>query len=388
MSTLKDSISRAVDHLADELDALSRQIHAHPELAYQEVQACGWLSDFLARQGFKVEKGVGGVETAFRGTIDTGEGPTIAILCEYDALPGIGHACGHNVIATSGVGAGAALAAVRAQLPKGRIQVIGTPAEEGGGGKVKLIKSGVFREVDCAMMIHGFDRTLLHQDLLGIVRGTFEFNGRASHASADPWEGVNALDAVIQTYNAISMLRQQVRPDCRIHGIITNGGAAANIIPEYASAIFYVRAPRIDTMWALFKRVTAAAEGAAKATGCTLKITQHDSVYEPMKSSRVLLDLFAANMATVGLAEGAPIPDRKGSSDVGNVSQVLPTIQPMIGIAPEGMAIHTREFADAAVKPLARQGMVAAAKSMALTTFDLLADPARVKAAKEEFART
>ncbi len=256
MSTLKDSISQAVEHLADELDALSRQIHAHPELAYHEVQACGWLSDFLARQGFKVEKGVGGVETAFRGTIETGEGPTIAILCEYDALPGIGHACGHNVIATSGVGAGAALAAVRAQLPKGRIQVIGTPAEEGGGGKVKLIKSGVFREVDCAMMIHGFDRTLLHQDLLGIVRGTFEFNGRASHASADPWEGVNALDAVIQTYNAISMLRQQVRPNCRIHGIITNGGAAANIIPEYASAIFYVRAPRIDTMWELFKRVT------------------------------------------------------------------------------------------------------------------------------------
>jgi amidohydrolase len=234
MSTLKDSISQAVDRLADELDALSHQIHAHPELAYQEVQACGWLSDFLARQGFKVEKGVGGVESAFRGTIETGEGPTIAILCEYDALPGIGHACGHNVIATSGVGAGAALAAVRAQLPKGRIQVIGTPAEEGGGGKVKLIKGGVFREVDCAMMIHGFDRTLLHQDLLGIVRGTFEFTGRASHASADPWEGVNALDAVIQTYNAISMLRQQVRPDCRIHGIITNGGAAANIIPECA----------------------------------------------------------------------------------------------------------------------------------------------------------
>jgi amidohydrolase len=388
MSTLKDSISQAVDRLADELDALSHQIHAHPELGYQEVQACGWLSDFLDRQGFKVEKGVAGVETAFRGTIETGEGPTIAILCEYDALPGIGHACGHNVIATSGVGAGAALAAVRAQLPKGRIQVIGTPAEEGGGGKVKLIKGGVFRDVDCAMMIHGFDRTLLHQDLLGIVRGTFEFTGRASHASADPWEGVNALDAVIQAYNAISMMRQQVRPDCRIHGIITNGGAAANIIPEYASAIFYVRAPRIDTMWELFKRVIAAAEGAAKATGCTLKVTQHESVYEPMKSSRVMLDLFAANMKTAGLTEGAPIPDRLGSSDIGNVSQVIPAIQPMVAIAPTGMAIHTRDFAAAAVKPLARAGMVAAAKTMALTTLDLLAEPARVKAAKDEFAKS
>ena len=387
MSTLKDSIAQVVDRLADELEALSHRIHAHPELAYQEVQACGWLGDFLAGQGFKLEKGVGGVETAFRATIETGDGPTIAILCEYDALPGIGHACGHNVIATSGAGAGAALASVRAQLPKGRIQVIGTPAEEGGGGKVKLIKSGVFEDVDCAMMIHGFDRTLLHQDLLGIVRGTFEFTGKASHASADPWEGVNALDAVIAMYNAVSMLRQQVRPDCRIHGIITNGGAAANIIPEYASAIFYVRAPRIDTMWDLFKRVTAAAEGAAQATGCTLKVTQHDSVYEPMKSNRVMLDLFAANMKTAGLSEGAAIPDRLGSSDIGNVSQIIPAIQPMVAIAPTGMAIHTREFADAAVKPLARAGMVAAAKTMALTTLDLLADPSRVRAAKDEFAR-
>ncbi|HEU4440257.1 MAG TPA: M20 family metallopeptidase [Methylomirabilota bacterium] len=388
MGILKDSITQAVDRLADELEALSHRIHAHPELAYQEVKACAWLGDFLAGQGFEVEKGVGGVETAFRATIETGDGPTVAILCEYDALPGIGHACGHNVIATSGAGAGAALAAVRAQLPTGRVQVIGTPAEEGGGGKVKLIKSGVFKDVDCAMMIHGFDRTLLHQDLLGIVRGTFEFTGKASHASADPWEGVNALDAVIAMYNAVSMLRQQVRPDCRIHGIITNGGAAANIIPEYASAIFYVRAPRIDTMWDLFKRVTAAAEGAARATGCTVEVTQHDSVYEPMKSNRVMLDLFAANMKTVGLSEGSAIPDRLGSSDVGNVSQIIPAIQPMVAIAPTGMAIHTREFADAAVKPLARAGMVAAAKTMALTTLDLLADPSRVKAAQDEFART
>ena len=385
MSTVKDAISQAVDRLADELDTLSKKIHDNPELAYQEVKACAWLSEFLGKQGFKVEQGVGGVETAFRATIETGEGPTVAILCEYDALPGIGHACGHNVIATSGAGAGAALAAVKDQLPKGRVQVIGTPAEEGGGGKIKLIKAGVFKDVDAAMMIHGFDRTLLHQDLLGIARATLEFTGRASHASADPWEGVNALDACVQTYNAVSMLRQQMRPDCRIHGIITSGGAAANIIPEYASAIFYVRAPSIDAMWDLYRRVIACAEGAAKASGCEIQVTQHDSVYEPMKSSRVLLDLFKANMTSVGLKEGLPIPDRKGSSDVGNVSQVLPTIQPMIGIAPEGMAIHTRDFADAAVKPLARQGMLAAAKTMAMTTFDLLAEPERVMAAKKEF---
>ena len=386
MSALKDAVGQAVDRLANELEALSHQIHDNPELGYAEVKACGWLAEFLGQHGFKVEKGVGGVDTAFRATIETGAGPTIAILCEYDALPGIGHACGHNVIATSGAGAGAALAAVREKLPAGRIQVIGTPAEEGGGGKVKLIKAGVFKDVDAAMMIHGFDRTLLHQDLLGIVRVTFEYTGKASHASADPWEGLNALDACIQTFNAVSMLRQQMRPECRIHGIITNGGAAANIIPEHAAAMFYVRAPSIEAMWELHTRVVACAEGAAKAAGVSLKVTQHDNVYEPMRSNRVLLDLFASNMKTVGLTEGEPIPDRKGSSDIGNVSQIIPAIQPMIAIAPTGMAIHTREFADAAVKPMARAGMVAAAKTMAMTTLDLLAEPKRVEAAKAEFA--
>ena len=389
MSTAKDTVTQAVDGIADELEALSRRIHDHPELAYAEKRAAGWLTEFLAGKGFKVEPGVAGVDTAFRATIETGEGPTIAIMCEYDALPGIGHACGHNVIAASGAGAGAALALAKGVLPRGRIQVIGTPAEEGGGGKNRLIKGGIFKDVDCAMMIHGFDRTILHQHLLGIVRGTFEFQGKASHASADPWEGVNALDACIGTFNAVSMMRQQMRPDCRVHGIITNGGAAANIIPESAAAVFYVRAPRIDVMWDLYKRVVACAEGAAKAAGATVTVTQGaDNVYEPLKRNQTLLDLFAANMAAVGLAEGPPVLDRLGSSDVGNVSQVIPTIQPMIGIAPLGTAIHTREFADAAVKPLARAGLLAAAKTMALTTFDLLADPARVRAAKDEFARS
>ena len=388
MSTLKTDILRAVDGLGDELEALSRKIHDHPELGYQEVQACGWLTAFLEAKGFHVERGVGGVPTAFRATVSgAGDGPTVAIMCEYDALPSIGHACGHNIIATSGAGAGAALAAVRSRLPAGRIQVIGTPAEEGGGGKVKLLKAGTFEGVDCAMMIHGFDRTILHQDLLGIVRVDFEYAGKAAHAAADPWVGINALDACIQTFNAVSMLRQQVRPDCRIHGIISNGGAAANIIPEYAKATFYVRAPKIDTMWELYRRVVACAEGASRATGAKLTVTQNEMVYEPLKRNQTLLDLFAANMRDAGLVEGEPIPDRLGSSDVGNVSQALPTIQPMVAIAPTGMAIHTRDFVDAAVKPLAHAGMLAAAKTMAMTAYDLLADPGRVRAAKEEFAR-
>jgi amidohydrolase len=387
MSTVKDDICQTVDRLGDELEALSRQIHDHPELGYQEIRASGWLTEFLAAQGFAVEKGVAGVDTAFRATIENGSGPTIAILCEYDALPEVGHACGHNIIASAGAGAGAALAAVRAPLPHGRVPVIGTPAEEGGGGKVRLIRGGVFKDVDCVMMIHGFDRTILHQDLLGIVRVTFEFTGKASHASVDPWEGVNALDACIQMFNAVSMMRQQMRPDCRVHGIITNGGAAANIIPEHAAATFYVRAPRIDTMWELYKRVVACAEGAARASGASVKVTQHDNAYEPLKRNQTLLDLFAANMTTVGLSADEAIPDRLGSSDIGNVSQVLPAIQPLVAIAPSGTAIHTREFAEHAVKPLARAGMIAAAKTMAMTTLDLLTEPARVQAARDEFAR-
>jgi amidohydrolase len=357
MSAVKELIAQAVDRLANDLEALSRRIHDNPELAYQEVKAAGWLAEFLGARGFKVERGVGGVETAFRGTIETGDGPTVAIMCEYDALPAIGHACGHNVIAASGAGAGAALAAVRDRLPRGRLHVIGTPAEEGGGGKVKLIKAGVFAGVDAAMMVHGWDRWIPHQDLLGIVRVGFEFTGKAAHASADPWEGVNALDAVIQTFNNVSMLRQQVRPDARIHGIVTQGGAAPNIIPEAAAALFYVRAAQLDYMWELRTRVVACAEGAAQATGCRVKVIDYENAYEPMRRNATLLDLFRANMETLGLSESPEVKDRLGSSDVGNVSQVLPTIQPLVKIAPDGTPIHSRDFEAAAVSPLARERM-------------------------------
>ena len=386
MSTIKDALAQAVDRLGDELEALSNRIHANPELGYQEVKASAWLAEFLEANGFKVERGMAGVETAFRATLETGEGPTIAILCESDALPGIGHACGHNIIATSGVGAGAALAAVKDRLPKGRVQIIGTPAEEGGGGKIKLIQGGVFTGVDCAMMIHGMDRTVLHQDLLGIVRVNFDFTGKAAHAAADPWQGINALDAVIQTFNAISMLRQQVRPDVRIHGIITNGGTAPNIIPEAASAAFYVRAASLDYMWEVYRRVVASAEGAARATGTSLKVTQGEMVYEPMKRNQTLLDLFKTNLERLGVKDEAPIPDRLGSSDIGNVSQVIPAIQPYIQVAPTGTAIHSRAFLEASVSPLARQGLILAAKTIAMTAADLLASPELVQRAKADFA--
>jgi len=386
MNVLKDAIAKALDRLGDELEQLSHRIHDNPELGYHEVKAAGWLTEFLEQQGFKVERGVAGVETAFRATLETGEGPTIAILCEYDALPQIGHACGHNVIATAGVGAGAGLAAVRDRLPKGRVQVIGTPAEEGGGGKVKLITGGVFADVDAAMMVHGFDRWIGHSDLLGIVRVGFEFTGKAAHASADPWQGVNALDAAIQTYNNVAMLRQQVRPEARVHGIITHGGAAPNIIPEFAAATFYVRALNLDYMWELQKRVIRCAEGAAKAAGCELRVVEHrDTMYEPMKRNATLLDAFRANLTTFGVTESPEATDRLGSSDIGNVSRVIPAIQPMVKIAPDGTPIHSRAFEAAARSPLAREGMLVSAKTMAMTVCDLLADPSLVTRAQAEF---
>jgi amidohydrolase len=273
---------------------------------------------------------------------------------------------------------------VRDKLPKGRIHVVGTPAEEGGGGKVKLLQGGIFKDVDAAMMVHGFDQWVGHMDLLGIVRVGFEFTGKAAHASADPWEGVNALDAVIQTFNNVSMLRQQIRPDARIHGIVTNGGAAPNIIPEVAACTFYVRAAKLDYMWELYKRVVACAEGAAKATGCTMTVIDMEAPYEPLKRNDTLLGLFKANMTSVGAAE-SPAPDRLGSSDIGNVSQVIPAIQPMVQIAPHGTPIHSRAFEAAAVSALARQGMCQAAKTMAMTTYDLLADPGLVTKARAEF---
>jgi amidohydrolase len=388
MSTVKDLIDQAVDRLGDDLEKLSLRIHANPELCYQEVKAAAWLTEFLHAQGLKVERGVGGVETAFRASIETGAGPTIGVMCEYDALPQIGHACGHNAIATAGAGAGAALAAVRDKLPKGRVVVIGTPAEEGGGGKVKLIQAGVFRDVDAAMMCHGWDTWILHQDLLGIVRVGFEFSGKAAHAAADPWEGMNALDAVIQTYNSVSMLRQQVKPSSRIHGIVTNGGAAPNIIPEVASCLFYIRAAELDYLWQLHARVIACAEGAAKATGTTLTVTEYrDTVYEPLKRNDALLEAFGANLRAVGEMESPEVKDRLGSSDVGNVSQVIPCIQPLMKIAPEGTPIHSRDFEAAAATPLARRGTLTAAKVMARTTYDLLADPALLARAKQEFSK-
>jgi len=387
---VKAKVADAVDRLADDLERLSHQLHDHPELAFKEEKAHAWLSDFLAKHGATVERGVGGLPTAFRATIaGTAAGPTVAIMAEYDALPGIGHACGHNVIATAGVGAGAALAAALGTLPfAGRIQVIGTPAEEGGAGKVKLLDAGVFEGVDAAMMIHGRCGTQVWRPTLGIIKAKVEFFGQAAHASSWPWRGVNALNAVISLFNALDAMRQQIRTDARIHGVITKGGEQANIIPEYTSAEFYLRATNVTYCHELLRRFTAAAEGAGAATGCRAQVTADPTVHEPMRANPTLASVFKANLDYIDFPEDPEDGQAGyGSTDCGNVSQRLPTIHPYIRISPDGVPGHSREFAQWARSPLARTGMVAGAKALALTALDLLAAPETLARARNDFAR-
>src|SRR5467141_104760 len=353
-------------------------------------KAAGWRSAFLEKQGARVERGVGGLPTAFRATIaGAGPGPTIVIMVEYDALPNIGHACGHNVIATAGTGAGAAIAAALRTLPfPGRIQVIGTPAEEGGAGKVKLMDAGVFEGVDAAMMIHGRCGTQVWRPSLGIIKAKVEFFGQAAHASSWPWRGVNALNAVISLFNALDAMRQQIHTDARIHGVITKGRDQANIIPEYTSAEFYLRATTVAYCRELLRRFTAAADGAAAATGCRVQVTPDPTVHEPLKANPTMADAFKRNLEYIDFPED---PDDGqagyGSTDCGNVSQRLPTIHPYIRISPDGVPGHSREFAEWARSPLARAGMMAGAKALALTALDLLAAPEALARAKQDFTR-
>jgi amidohydrolase len=387
----KSRVAQAVDRLADDLERLSHQIHANPELCFKEEKAAAWLTEFLDKQGARVERGVGGLPTAFRATIPgQGPGPTVAIMAEYDALPNLGHACGHNVIATSGAGAGAAIAAALKTLPfNGRIQVIGTPAEEGGAGKVRLMEAGIFKDVDAAMMIHGRCGTQIWRPSLGIIKVTCEFFGKAAHASSWPWRGVNALNAMIQLFVSLDQMRQQVRPDARIHGIITKGGDQANIIPEHTAAEFYLRAPTKDYCRELLRRFEDCAEGAAIATGCTVTVSADPTIHDPLKPNFTMAALFEKNLERIDF----PVdPDDGqagyGSTDCGNVSQVLPTIHPYIRISPDGVPGHSREFAEWAKSPLARAGMIAAAKALAMTALDLVAQPAELARAREEFAKT
>lgn len=388
LQRLRDRALGAIDERRDALIELSLAIHDAPELAFQERQAAARLTQFLEGAGFQVTHGYCGIETAYRADAKgRSRGPRVAILAEYDALADLGHGCGHNLIAMIGTAAAVALREVIADLP-GDLAAIGTPAEEGGGGKVALLRAGGFDDVDAAMMIHPTTgRSLAGRHSLASNRVVVEYAGRAAHAASQPEQGINALDALIQLFNSVNAMRQQLRPDARIHGIIAKGGSAPNVIPDHTIGRFSVRALDRRYQQEVLRRFIACAEGAATATGATVKITVDENAgYENMVFSQPLAGRWAAHMRSLGMQVLDTRDDeRVGSTDMGNVMQAMPAIHPYIAISDETIPAHSTAFRDQARRPEALGRAITAAKALALTAIDVLAEPALLKAAQAEF---
>jgi amidohydrolase len=385
MTLSRERITADVDDLADVLGDVSSKIHASPELRFQEHKAAAWIADAVEAAGVTVERGVGGLPTAFRARVGT-KGPHVAILAEYDALPEIGHACGHNLIAAGALGAFLALARQASHIG-GTVDLVGTPAEEGGGGKIKLLEAGLFEGVDAAIMFHPFDRDLLAHPTLANAYVTFSFRGRPSHAALAPWEGASALTACLETFRLIDSQRVHFRDGVRVHGYVTHGGDAVNIIPERASAEFSVRATTIAELERVEKIVARCARGAALACDVDVDI-DHRRGYRDMKNNLVLARRFGEHLANLGRAPALHDPDvGTGSTDMGDISHAVPAIHPWIAICEKGeTTCHQRAFAACAGSERGRAGMLVAAKSMALLASDLLTDPELLRAAKHEFA--
>ena len=386
MDSKKTRLASEVDRLADELYAVSDYLYRNPEIGFQEFKACEFLSTYLEKHGFEVERGAGGVKTAFlaRPAGRPKIRPAVAFLAEYDALPGVGHGCGHNVIAASSLGAAVALS----RLPDlgGSVAVVGTPAEEGGGGKILLAEAGVFSEMDMAIMCHPSRLNRPGEEMLGRVKFKVEFFGKAAHASVSPDQGINALDAMVGAYNNISALRQAVRSEARIHGIITHGGDAPNVIPQYTSGMFYIRAATRSYRDELFKRVEKCMEGAAIAAGATYKIEVGQPTFDPLKPNRPLEEAATSNMKALGIAID-PDDGRRGSSDIGNLSYYLPAIHPSLAIVDPEVPGHSEAFREAAVGPRGREALLKAAKLLAMTGYDFLAQAALREKVKEAFGK-
>ena len=386
MEKEKESIVNYIDSIKPVLRDIAIDLHSHPEMPFQEHRSIEMLTSFLDRNGLSIEKGLADLPTSFRATSTHYTGyPTIALLAEFDALPELGHACGHNLIGPASIGAAVAIHQLNFQM-EGQLQIIGTPAEEGGGGKITLQKNGVFDNVDAAMMVHPANQTRCVSLMLALKEIRFDFYGKAAHAAAFPHEGINALDAVIQTFNNINALRQQLRDDARVHGIISKGGIAPNIIPDKASAIFYIRALDIPYFENVIKKVINCAEGAALSTGCTLSIEEKDFVYHPFKPNYSLANIFRENLNMLGIQEDSTKKEGgKGSSDIGNISQIVPTIHVDIGICATNTVAHSPEFARAAASDKGIDGMLSGAKALAMTVYDLFSSPEKIKEIKQEF---
>lgn len=386
MST-QEHILQAIDAAAERLIEVSRQIHHTPELRFEEHCAAKLLTDTLASFDLTPEQPVGGLDTAFRAEIGRGQAPKVAILAEYDALPN-GHACGHNLIAGAALGAAVGLGAVRHQLP-GSAVILGTPAEEGGGGKVILLEQGAFADLDAAMMFHPFDRTMLVNPALANQFVTLTFHGKNSHAAAAPWDGYSALSGVIQTFNLIDNARLHFRDGTRIHGIITDGGQAVNIIPQTAQAMFSVRAFRADYLQQVVERLQQCAEAAALATGTRVE-TEVRRGYRDMRDNLTMARRFGDHLQALGVEVRERDPSAGfGSTDMGDVSYAVPAIHPYLGICDIGEAMcHQDAFVQHADSARGYQAMLQAAKAMALTTYDLLTQPEMLAAAKAEWQQT
>jgi len=382
---VKARLAAAVEANRDAIIELSHRIHADPEVAYEERQAAAWVAEELVRHGFEVQAPAGTLDTAIRATRRGGcgeDGPRVGILAEYDALPGLGHGCGHNTMAASGVGAAIALASIADELA-GEIVFLGCPAEERGSGKAQMIEDGLFAGIDAALLFHPCDRNHVESQPLASEDVDIVFTGLQAHAASDPWKGHNALDAMILLFSSVGLWRQQLRPDARVHGIIQEGGTAANIIPDRTRAWFMLRSPEQAYYEVMKARFSALADAAALATGTTVEVTYSGGAMS-MHRNRTLEARWVANAAAYGIEDQGPDPN-SGSTDMGNVSWVCPTIHPELAICEEGVAGHSIRFRDAAATPRADETTLLAATLVAGVAYELFADPALVEAAWREF---
>lgn len=386
---LLDRTEQAIEAIGPELLALSHDLHAHPEEGYAEHRSAQAVADLLGRHGVEAEVGVHGLPTALRARTGSG-GPTVAVLAEYDALPGIGHGCGHNIICSTAVGAFLGLHATLAagDLP-GTVLLLGTPAEEGGGGKEVMARDGAFDGVDAVVMLHPFSYDSAVQPFLGRRQLRARFTGIAAHASAQPFMGRNALDAVVAGYQGVAMLRQHVPDTDRVHGVITDGGQRPNVVPETAEALYYVRSASPETLADLSRRMEAVMAGAAAMTGCGVELSWDElPAYLPIRANLELAARWTKAQARRGrtaLPPGVTPASLAGSTDLGNVSVRVPSIHPMIAIAGPDTSMHTTEFAAAAASSAGDAAVLDGAVGLALTALDVLADPAVLAAAREEF---
>ncbi|GKU26237.1 M20 family metallopeptidase [Clostridium folliculivorans] len=381
-----DEIEKSKNKFID----ISHSIHHKPEVGNKEFFASALLSDTLAKEGFDIETGVAGHETAFIASKRSPkDGPTIAFLAEYDALPGLGHACGHNIIGALSTASAIALSKVLDEIG-GEVRVLGTPAEEGGengSAKGSFVHHGLLSDVDASLIIHPGNKNHPTSPSLAVDPLDFEFRGKPAHAAASPHEGINALDAVIALFNGINALRQHVTPDVRIHGIITHGGDAPNIIPEYAKARFFIRAATRKTCNEVTEKIKHIAQGAALATGAKVNIIAFQNKVDNILINKTFDELFIKKAALLGLQVSTEQNKGFGSTDVGNISHVVPTIHPHVKIGPETLIGHTVDFREAAVSQEGDYGLIVGAKILAITALSLFTDKENLKAIKEDFIR-